>query len=83
MLKLELKTPFPMPMLDRRFFVSKSGRHYFLDGAVLYTYDRGEGKWNKSSRSLQEVIAEGRLNEVDSADDFVFYARNAYYALEV
>jgi hypothetical protein len=66
-----------------KFFVSRSGRHYFDEDGQLYFYDRGEAKWLLSrTRTLAQVVTEGRLEEVQSPDDFVFYARKAYYELK-
>ena len=64
-----------------RFFVSRSGRHYVLDGqAFMWHHDRGQG-WVRTERTLASIAADGRLQEVDSHLEFVHYARRDYEVL--
>jgi hypothetical protein len=62
----------------RRFYISRSGRHYVSEGELLFHYDRENSRWERTARTLTDVQSEGRLREVDSHDDFVHYARRAY-----
>lgn len=64
---------------SHHFYVSKSGRQYVHEpSGALWNYDREVNRWMPALRTLEDVIAEGRLFEVPSPDDFVFYARKAY-----
>lgn len=65
---------------NHRFFVTRSGRHYVLAAGKMWFYD-GTGevkKWSVIERDLDSVASDGRLMEVDSADEFIHHARQAY-----
>lgn len=69
--------------MTRRFYVTRSGRSYFVkENNVVLAYDRPSSRWITTSwneKDLQRAYP-GRLNEVSSPDEFIFYAREAYYA---
>ena len=72
---------FNMPLPNThsaKFYVSRSGRLYIHFPQGLQVFDRESSSWIPTMRTFEEVAADGRLSEVESADDFPHYARRAY-----